>query len=62
MDSVVKRVAIAMCEADGLLPFEAIEAEVQQSTLARVTQTVERWQTYTDQAARFIAALRAVIS
>mgnify|MGYP001582446697 CR=1 FL=1 len=41
---------------------QAIEAEVQQSTLAKVTQHVERWQTYTDQAARFIAALRAVIS
>ena len=59
-DTVMK-VAIAMCEADGGMPYENIEVRVEGPTpTALVTKRTERWMTYTAEASRFVAAMRAL--
>ena len=57
----VRKVAIAMCEADGGLPYENVEVRVAGPTpIALVTQQTVRWMTYTSEASRFVAAMRAL--
>lgn len=57
----VKKVAIAMCEADGGMPYESVEVHVEGPTpTALVMQRTVRWMTYTAEASRFVAAMRAL--
>jgi len=57
----VRKVAIAMCEADGGLPYENVEVRVEGPTsTALVTQRTVRWMTYTAEASRFVAAMHAL--
>ncbi len=52
---------IVVREADGGLPYEAVEVRVEGPTpTALVTQRTVRWMTYTAEASRFVAAMRAL--
>ena len=55
-----QRVAVAMCEADGFMPYEDIEVRVDTGTLALVRKRSQRWETYLPEARRNIAAIRAL--
>lgn len=54
------RVAVAMCEADRLEPYEICEVRVDTGTLALVKKQCPRWETYLPEARRTIAAFRAL--
>jgi len=54
----VKKVAVAMCEADGLLPYE--NTTMPSGGQTDVAMHVVRWMTYTAEATRFVAAMRAL--
>jgi hypothetical protein len=61
LSNTVKKVAIAMCEADHGLPYERVEMRVEGPTpTALMVKTVDRWETYAAEAARFVAAARAL--
>lgn len=61
MDATVKKVAVAMCEADGAMPYEHVTLQANGSTpTALVTREAKRWEMYVPDARRFIAAFRAL--
>lgn len=57
---VVRKVAIAMCEADGRLPYEQVNVRVEGPTMALVTKPMMAWEVYEADARKFIAAFRAL--
>lgn len=56
-----RKIAIAMCEADGVMPTEIVQLRntYEDEPMVIIEHTMERWQMYLPEARRFLAALRA---